>query len=62
MTKAARLTQAELQRAIRAAEATGKRLAVRPDGTLVFEDKAADVVPNPTDWGDWNRPRKDATL
>jgi len=39
MTRTAQLTQAELRRALKVADAAGKRLAVRPDGTLVFEEK-----------------------
>lgn len=42
MTKAARLTKAEIQRALAVAEAAGKQLAIRPDGTLVFEEKGVD--------------------
>ena len=62
MTKVARLTKAELRRAIEAAEAMGKRLAVRSDGTLVFEDKAPEIVPSSADWPDWSKAPKDATL
>jgi hypothetical protein len=62
MTKVARLTKAELRRAIEVAEATGKRLAVRSDGTLVFEDKVVEIVPRSADWPNWNKQRKDATL
>jgi hypothetical protein len=62
MTKVARLTKAELRRAIEVAEVTGKRLAVRSDGTLVFEDKVIEIVPSSADWPNWNKQRKDATL
>lgn len=61
-TKTTRVTQAKLRRAVEVAEDLGKRLTCRPDGMLVFEDKATGIVPSLAERCDWNRPRKDATL
>lgn len=48
MTRArARFTQADLARAIRAAEACGKAVRVRPDGTIEIVEKGADTTPAP---------------
>lgn len=48
MSRAAKITQAEIARAIRAAEACEKAVRMLPDGTIEFVEKpAAEVMPEP---------------
>ncbi len=47
MTARARFTQADLERAIRAAEKRGKLAAVTADGLIVFVESGSVTLPSP---------------
>ena len=53
MTKRARVTQAEIARAIRAAKKEGLRIyGVRPDGTVLVAEPDAPVQAESSKWND----------